>query len=59
MKMEVTVTASAAGVIEALDCAAGDAVVTGQRLMVIRVESEVSGDTEQATAVSGEEAACE
>ncbi len=59
MKMGVTVTASAAGVIDALDCAAGDAVVAGQRLMVIRVASEASGDTAQATAVSGEEAACQ
>jgi urea carboxylase len=59
MKMEVTVAASASGVIETLDCAPGDAVVAGQRLMVIRVESEASGDTAQATAVSGEEAACQ
>ncbi|WP_028217033.1 urea carboxylase [Paraburkholderia oxyphila] len=53
MKMEVTVAASADGVIEWLDCAAGDAVVAGQRLMVIRV------DAANADAVSGEEAACQ
>jgi len=59
MKMEVTVNASASGVIETLDCAAGDAVVAGQRLMVIRVASEASVDAAQAAAVSGEEAACQ
>ncbi|WP_116610669.1 5-oxoprolinase/urea amidolyase family protein [Paraburkholderia unamae] len=59
MKMEVTVSAGASGVIETLDCAAGDAVTAGQRLMVIRVASEASAHALQATAVSGEEAACQ
>ncbi|RAR65842.1 urea carboxylase [Paraburkholderia unamae] len=59
MKMEVTVSAGASGVIETLDCAAGDAVTAGQRLMVIRVASEASAHAMQATAVSGEEAACQ
>ncbi|WP_322030268.1 5-oxoprolinase/urea amidolyase family protein [Paraburkholderia sp. J76] len=59
MKMEVTVSASASGVIEILDCAPGDAVTAGQRLMVIRLVSEASGETAQAAAVSGEEAACQ
>jgi len=36
MKMEVSVAVSEDGVIEAIDCAPGAAVVVGQRLMVVR-----------------------
>ena len=56
MKMEVTVVASADGVIESLDCAAGDAVVAGQRLMVIRTDAMSANAVD---AVSGQEAACQ
>jgi urea carboxylase len=52
MKMEFTVAASADGVIESLACAAGDAVVAGQRLMVIR-----AGASEE-NAIPSEEASC-
>ncbi|WP_368886658.1 biotin/lipoyl-containing protein [Escherichia coli] len=36
MKMEVAVTATEDGMIEAIDCAPGVAVVAGQRLMVLK-----------------------
>jgi urea carboxylase len=52
MKMEITVAASADGVIESLACAAGDAVVAGQRLMVIRA------GTSEENAIRSEEAPC-
>ncbi|WP_042338299.1 5-oxoprolinase/urea amidolyase family protein [Paraburkholderia ferrariae] len=52
MKMEVTVSAQADGVIETLNCAPGDAVVAGQRLMVIRVDSEAADAGRADTAVS-------
>jgi urea carboxylase len=48
MKMEISVTVSGDGVIEAIDCAEGAAVVAGQRLMVMRAG--VAADaTEEAT----------
>jgi urea carboxylase len=58
MKMEVTVSALAAGVVESLACAKGDAVTAGQRLMVIRVDADeaVKSPTEN---IGGEEAACQ
>lgn len=59
MKMEVTVTANADGVIESLGCAAGDAVVAGQRLMVIRMDAAAANANADANAVSGEEAPCQ
>jgi urea carboxylase len=49
MKMEVSVAVSEDGVIEAIDCAPGAAVVVGQRLMVVRAG--VAADV-------GEEATC-
>ncbi|TDV35844.1 urea carboxylase [Paraburkholderia caballeronis] len=58
MKMEVSVAASADGVIETIGCHAGDAVVAGQRLMVIRVDA--SADlTHSRSDAAGEEAACQ
>ncbi|WP_186204494.1 urea carboxylase [Burkholderia gladioli] len=42
MKMEVTVQAAEAGVIDAIDCAVGAPVAAGQRLMVIRTGEAVS-----------------
>ncbi|HEV3431700.1 MAG TPA: 5-oxoprolinase/urea amidolyase family protein [Paraburkholderia sp.] len=58
MKMEVTVSALAAGVVESLACAEGDAVTAGQRLMLIRVDADeaVTSPTEN---IGGEEAACQ
>ena len=48
MKMEVSVAVTEDGVIETIDCAAGAAVVAGQRLMVLRAG--VAADaTEEAT----------
>ncbi|ABE34580.1 urea carboxylase [Paraburkholderia xenovorans LB400] len=48
MKMEISVTATGDGVIEAIDCAQGAAVVAGQRLMVMRAG--IAADaTEEAT----------
>jgi urea carboxylase len=38
MKMEVSVAATDDGMVEAIDCAAGAAVVAGQRLMVMRID---------------------
>jgi urea carboxylase len=59
MKMEVTVSAVAGGVVESIACAEGDAVTAGQRLMVIRVDADETiaciASTED---VGGEEAAC-
>ncbi|RKF50159.1 urea carboxylase [Paraburkholderia fungorum] len=50
MKMEVSVTATADGVIDRIDCAAGAAVVAGQRLMVLRAQGAgvAPGTTEEA-----------
>ena len=48
MKMEISVTVTGDGVIEAIDCAQGAAVVAGQRLMVMRAG--IAADaTEEAT----------
>ncbi|WP_027819154.1 5-oxoprolinase/urea amidolyase family protein [Paraburkholderia bannensis] len=58
MKMEVTVCALAAGVVESLACAEGDAVTAGQRLMVIRVDADVPSLTATEN-IGGEEAACQ
>ncbi|WP_321889396.1 5-oxoprolinase/urea amidolyase family protein [Paraburkholderia bannensis] len=58
MKMEVTVCALAAGVVESLACAEGDAVTAGQRLMVIRVDADASSLTATEN-IGGEEAACQ
>ncbi|SFU25829.1 urea carboxylase [Paraburkholderia aspalathi] len=48
MKMEVSVAVTEDGVIEAIDCAAGAAVVAGQRLMVLRADV-AAGTIEEAT----------
>ncbi|MGE8488059.1 MAG: carboxyltransferase domain-containing protein, partial [Paraburkholderia nemoris] len=48
MKMEVSVAVTEDGVIETIDCAAGAAVVAGQRLMVLRADV-AAGTTEEAT----------
>ncbi|WP_322093513.1 5-oxoprolinase/urea amidolyase family protein [Paraburkholderia bannensis] len=58
MKMEVTVCALAAGVVESLACAEGDAVTAGQRLMVIRVDADAPSLTATEN-IGGEEAACQ
>ena len=63
MKMEVSVSALADGVIESLACAEGDAVTAGQRLMVIRVDADSANAGSPATDPTldtrGEEAACQ
>ncbi|WP_322042330.1 urea carboxylase [Paraburkholderia sp. J67] len=58
MKMEVSVSAMAAGVVESIACAEGDAVTAGQRLIVIRMDETVAQATENES-VGGEEAACQ
>ncbi|WP_017774958.1 urea carboxylase [Paraburkholderia kururiensis] len=64
MKMEVAVAAPANGVIETIGCAAGDAVVAGQRLMVLQIASAAAPCVETTTSTSatanatGEEATC-
>jgi urea carboxylase len=59
MKMEVTVSALAAGVIESLACAEGDAVTAGQRLMVIRIDADSVAHVTATENIGGEEAECQ
>jgi urea carboxylase len=59
MKMEVTVSALAAGVVESLACAEGDAVTAGQRLMVIRMDTGCTAPVTATENIGGEEAECQ